>query len=135
MINKFAKKAALSVGTVGAIAAPIASTISCSLFNKSGSHSDYEFYNYVDYMNENTQTNIEKVFDYAEFGDLPELQQSIRDERVAAGIGSDYFNAMLAGEGLIAKINFAKLYGITSDRTKWSELLGNTTNGIYTSAT
>lgn len=109
---------ALMAGTTGAVVAPVATTISCSLFQNS-TKSSLEFWNYVDYMSPDTIDNMKKAYNYYPFGDLPELEQAIRDEVTVGGVGSDYFNASLAGKGLIGKLDFAKLYGLSQDRTQW----------------
>lgn len=124
------KGLALAIGTVGAVAAPVASTVSCSLF-KNSTKSSYEFWNYVDYMNPATIEKMGKAYNYYEFGDLPELEQALKDEVAIGGVGSDYFNASLAGKGLIAKLDFAKLYGISQDRTQWRAELSK----LYTPST
>lgn len=69
-------------------------------------------------MSPDTIDNMKKAYNYYEFGDLPELEQAIRDEVTVGGVGSDYFNASLAGKGLIGKLDFAKLYGLSQDRTQ-----------------
>lgn len=133
-MKKF-QKFSVGVGASVAVIAPIAVTVSCSLFDKgSSSRSSYEFFNYEAYMADSVKNNISQTFDYTEFGDLPELEQGIRDERVGAGIGSDYFNASLAGKGLISKIDFSRLFGITNDQSQWADILGGKTGtpGLYT---
>lgn len=126
------KKQLLLTTTLGSLAAPIVATVSCSSFlSKSGGSanqkSDLEFWNYQDYINPEgdfcAKDIIKKSYDYYEFGDLPDLKQGIIDQRVAAGVGSDYFNAQLAGMGLIEKIDFSRVYGITPDKSLWSSEL------------
>lgn len=61
---------------------------------------------------------IEEKYDYVEFGDLPELRRAIQEERVAAGVGSDYYNVILVEKQLVNKINFSKVLKITEDKTQ-----------------
>lgn len=124
------KGLALAIATAGTVAAPVASTVSCSLF-KNSTKSSYEFWNYVDYMNPATIDKMGKAYNYYEFGDLPDLEQALKDEVTIGGVGSDYFNASLAGKGLIGKLDFAKLYGISQDRTQWRAKLSK----LYTPST
>lgn len=124
------KGLALAIGTTATVVAPVASVVSCSLF-KNSNKSSYEFWNYVDYMNEDTIDKMNKAYNYYEFGDLPELEQALKDEVAIGGVGSDYFNASLAGKGLIAKLDFAKLYGLPQDRTQWRSELSK----LYTPST
>lgn len=117
------KRSALALGAISTVVAPIATITSCSLFKSSGSSSKskYEFYNYEDYMDTDIHDSIASSFSsYYEFADLPEIEQGINDETVGAAVGSDYYNAMLAGKGKISKLDFSKLYGITADHSLWA---------------
>lgn len=109
-MKKSNKTLLLSLGTIGAVVAPVASLVSCNLFGGGSDESDKEFMNYVDYISDAPRSLIESRYTYTEFGDLPELKVAIQEERIAGGIGSDYYNAYLAGTGAISKIDFARLY-------------------------
>lgn len=123
----------LSTLSTFAIATPVVASVSCSSFLKKGGadanqKSDLEFYNYQDYIDGDSDSPnpldvISKSYKYHEFPDLPDFKQAILEERVAAGVGSDYLNAQLAGMGLLQKIDFSRLYGITPDKTVWSHEL------------
>lgn len=124
-----------TLGTIS-VATPVVATMSCSSFLKGNSSngsqkSDLSFMNYDDYINEDIQNEISNSFEYKTFGDLPELKQAILDQKIAAGVGSDYFNAQLAGMGLIQKIDFNKALGINKNRDTWAEEL----KAIYTPET
>lgn len=123
MLNNIYKKIAFSFLSTTLILSPYLISVSCSSPFKDKNRSDLEFYNYVDYMSTSNKDVIKKEFKYFEFGDLLKLEQGINDQRISAGIGSDYFNASLAGKGKIAKINFSKIFGITQDKSKWKEEL------------
>ena len=117
-------KLLFSLGTMSAIALPTATSIACSspLSNIGPwkNLSDLAFYNYLDYINPgSSKKRIEQKYDYVEFGDLPELRRAIQEERVAAGVGSDYYNVILVEKQLINKIDFSKVLKITKDKTRW----------------
>lgn len=122
---KNVKKIILGLGAAGAVVAPVAATVSCSLFGKNANKSSMEFWNYEDYMDEDMISQVDQVFSYSQFGDLPQFREALKNETAAGGIGSDYFNAKLAKDGMIQKIDFSRLYGIDTDRSKWAGILEN----------
>lgn len=121
---KNTKKIILGLGATAAVVTPIVATVSCSLFGgSSNGKSSRQFWNYEDYIDEDIKNNIQGSYTYSEFGDLPEFRQALIDKTAAAGVGSDYFNAKLAEDGYIQKLDFGRLYGITNDRSQWESIL------------
>lgn len=126
------KKYLTALATVTAVTAPVASVVACGP-SDGGEGSDLQFMNYEDYMDEDFQTSIGEVFEYKQFGDLPEIKTGIKNQSIAGAIGSDYFNAALASRGLLAKIQFSRLYGaaaVPGDKGLEDEL-----KALYTPAT
>lgn len=105
-------KASMMLGSLSAVAVPFAA-VSC---NMSVGYK-ISLYNYEDYISEDSMEIINNDFDYKMFGDLPEFEQAIKSGRSAGGIGSDYYNAKLAKNGNIKKINFHKALKIPSTIT------------------
>ena len=115
-------KILFSLGTLSIITIPIA-TVSCNIsFNYKPT-----FWNYEDYMSESGISSINSSFKYKQFGDVPEMGQSLNEGRTVGGIASDYYNAKWAAEGLIKKINFHKAFHM--DFSSKNELKANLKKG------
>lgn len=98
-------KILIGFGTVAAVAAPVITVVSCGDETPTAT-----FWNYKDYISEDAQNSIKGYYDYTQFNDLPELERAILGNKVMAGVGSDYYNVMLANKGLIQKIDFNAVF-------------------------
>lgn len=107
------KKIGLSLGSFGIVAG---STISVTSCNMSVGYRP-AIYNYVDYISDRGERILNGDFNYKTFGDLPEFEQAIKQGRTIGGIGSDYYNAKLAKEGILKKLDFHKALHIPSNIT------------------
>ena len=88
------------------IAAPIATTVSCSSNMSVGFK--IALYNYKDYTSNDSKETMSKYFNYKEFNDLPDFSQALQASKTIGGVGSDYYNAKLALGGYIKPLNFKK---------------------------
>lgn len=61
--------------------------------------------NYESYLSEPGKEELEKDFDYREFGDVSEFTKAIEDKRTIGGVGSDFQIARLVQKNLIQKID------------------------------
>ncbi|WP_215778139.1 spermidine/putrescine substrate binding protein [Mesomycoplasma hyorhinis] len=66
--------------------------------------------NYESYLSEPGKEELEKDFDYREFGDVSEFTKAIEDKRTIGGVGSDFQIARLVQKNLIQKIDWSKLF-------------------------
>ena len=123
------KKLLLTLGAAVAASTPVFAVVSCSLFSgdSEDGRSNLEFYNYEDYINDDdadpsegtSAAILDSRYHYQTFGDLPEFETYIKQERTIGGVGSDYFNASLAQRGLIRKIDFSKVFDMPGDKSLW----------------
>lgn len=66
--------------------------------------------NYEAYISQAGREEVEKDFDYREFGDVSEFTKAIEDKRTIGGVGSDFQIARLVQKNLIQKIDWYKLF-------------------------
>lgn len=138
-MKKITKKMTFMAFGAAAIVAPIASTVSCGNGNTSG-----QFLNYEDYVSADAKDLIEKGgYTYSTFVDLPEIRTAIDNKKIVGAVGSDYYNAQLANEGLIQKLDLNAIFdGLVSAGKTFSietPLTGAdleaAVKGLYTSQT
>lgn len=65
--------------------------------------------NYESYLSEPGKEELEKDFDYREFGDVSEFTKAIEDKRTIGGVGSDFQIARLV-QKFNSKIDWSKLF-------------------------
>lgn len=101
-------KIGLTLSASLTLAAPLVSVVSCGSSAKGG------FYNYLDYMSPDAEETFKSKYGFEPFSDLPELRTAIENQAAVSGVGSDYYNAKLASEGLIKKVDFNAVFdGVT----------------------
>lgn len=101
-------KIGLTLSASLTLAAPLVSVVSCGSSAKGG------FYNYLDYMSPTAEETFKNKYGFEVFSDLPELRTAIENQAAVGGVGSDYYNAKLASEGLIQKVDFNAVFdGVT----------------------
>ena len=70
------------------------------------------FFNYQDYSWEKGINKINEKFQYKQFGDLPEFERALKENKTVGGIGSDYYIIKWIKEKEIKKIDFSKAFNM-----------------------
>ena len=104
MINK---KIVLTTGLLASVATMVLPTVvSCNEVKLS-------FWNYESYMGKSNIDGISDKVGYSQFGDLDEFEAAIDDQKVLAGISSDFQIPRLINENKIQKLDFKRLFNLT----------------------
>ena len=119
-----------SILSTAMIAAPIATTVSCSSNMSVGFK--IAIFNYKDYTSDDSKETMSKYFNYKEFNDLPDFSQALQANKTIGGVGSDYYNAKLALGGYIKPLNFRKALHI--DYRDKADLENILRTRVYTAA-